>query len=147
MSTRLLNPYLNFPVGVGAEAMTFYADVLGGKLDVVRFADMGMEGPPEALMHGYLVTADGFVLMASDVGPDDTTSAGNISLCLGGDDEETMRGWFARLGEGGEVHVELAPQVWGALYGQLRDRFGITWMFNIERADAGQEAAQQQATS
>lgn len=133
MTTRTITPYLNFPSGTGKQAMAFYQELLGGKLDVVDFADMGMEGPEDALMHAYLKTADGCELMASDVGPEDTTTPGNISLALGGDDEETLRGWFDRLAEGGEVHVELAPQVWGALYGQCRDRFGITWMLNIEQ--------------
>ncbi len=137
MSTRTLNPYLMFPTGAGRKAMAFYQEVLGGRLDIMGFADIGMEGPEDALMHGALETADGFVLMASDVGPEDTSTPGNISLAFGGTDEETLRGWFDRLAEGGEVHVELAPQPWGDVYGQCRDRFGITWMFNIEQQQAG----------
>jgi uncharacterized glyoxalase superfamily protein PhnB len=27
--------------------------------------------------------------------------------------------------------MPLAPQPWGATYGELVDEYGITWMFNI----------------
>ena len=55
---------------------------------------------------------------------------------LHGDDEDTLRGWWNGLSEGAEVEVDLAPQMWGDVYGALVDRFGIGWQFNITTAEA-----------
>ncbi len=133
MSTRAMNPYLNFPSGKGREALGFYQDVLGGKVEAMGFADIGMEGPEDALMHGSLETPDGLVLMGSDAQPDAPTTPGNISLILSGDDDATLRGWFDRLAEGGQVFVTLEPQPWGDVYGMCRDKYGITWSVNINQ--------------
>ena len=51
-----LNPYLNFN-GTTREAMTFYQQVLGGKLDVSTFDEFG--GGGEGVMHAQLETPDG----------------------------------------------------------------------------------------
>ena len=68
MASRL-NPYLNFD-GTAREAMTFYQQVLGGRLDVMTFGQYGAEGDgADGVMHAYLATDDGFVLMASDLPP------------------------------------------------------------------------------
>ena len=68
MASRL-NPYLNFD-GTAREAMTFYQQVLGGQLDVMTFGQYGIEGAgADGVMHAYLETDDGFVLMASDLPP------------------------------------------------------------------------------
>ncbi|NYG54999.1 VOC family protein [Nocardioides perillae] len=132
-----LTPYLVFD-GTAREAMTFYADVLGGRLDVVTFGQYGMEGEAaDGVMHAHLLTDDGMRIMASDGAPGDPVVPGSqVNLCLNGDDLERVSAAFARLGEGGEVHVELAPQMWGDTFGQCRDRFGIVWMANVGGAPA-----------
>lgn len=143
MSTAL-TPYLVFD-GTAREAMTFYADVLGGRLDVMTFGDFGMEGETaDGVMHAHLLSDDGFRLMASDGAPGDPVTPGSqVNLCLNGDDHDRISAVFARLSEGGEVHVSLEQQMWGDVFGQCRDRFGIVWMANIgaaEGADAGSGA-------
>lgn len=136
MPTRAMNPYLNFPSGTGREALVFYQSVLGGTVEAMGFADIGMEGPADALMHGTLETSDGFVLMGSDAQDDAPTTSGNVTLILGGDDDATLRGWFDRLAEGGEVLMKLEPQPWGDVYGMCRDRFGIAWAVNISQSQS-----------
>ena len=81
-----LNPYLNFN-GNAREAMTFYQQVLGGKLDVSTFDEFG--GGGDGVMHAQLETPDGFTLMGSDTGPGmgDVTPGTNFSVSLSGDDE------------------------------------------------------------
>ena len=37
---------------------------------------------------------------------------------------------FAALARGGKDVMPLADQFWGARFGMLTDKFGITWMFN-----------------
>ena len=68
MASRL-NPYLNFD-GTAREAMTRYQEIFGGRLDLMTFGQYGMEGDgADGIMHAYLETDDGFVLMASDMPP------------------------------------------------------------------------------
>ncbi len=124
-----LNPYLTLP-GTAAQAVAFYADVFGGTPEVMTFGDAGAEGaPPEQVMHASLRTDQGFVLMLSDTPPGaPPAGAGNVAVSLSGDDLEVLRGWWARLSEGGTVTVPMERQVWGDEFGACLDRFGVSWM-------------------
>ena len=132
MATRL-NPYLHFS-GNAREAMEFYRSVLGGQLDVMTFGDAGGGGgeyPDDGVMHAFLRTADGLELMASDGHDPDAAGPDRLSLSVSGDDEATLRRWFEALAEGGQVDVPLEKQVWGDVFGQVTDRFGMRWLVNI----------------
>lgn len=130
MTTRL-NPYLSFTDNA-REAMEFYASVFGGELNVMVFADMGGMGMPEdqqhLVMHADLMVNDAVTLMGADMGEH---AHPNGSVSMSGDDDETLRGWFADLSEGGEVKNPLTAAPWGDVFGQLTDKFGVAWMFNI----------------
>ncbi|MGG5259883.1 VOC family protein [Phycicoccus avicenniae] len=135
-----LNPYLNFD-GTAREAMTFYQGILGGSLDVMTFGQYGMEGEgADGVMHAYLATDDGFVLMASDMPPGQDgggTAASNVHVSLSGDDEK-LRGYWDGLSEGATVTMPLEKQMWGDEFGALTDRYGISWMVNIGTGEAPQ---------
>ncbi|SFM72580.1 PhnB protein [Pseudonocardia ammonioxydans] len=133
MSVRL-NPYLHFENSARA-AMEFYRSVLGGELQIMTFGDMGGEGPvppPDGVMHAYLETPDGLVLMASDGDPERPvgSAAAGVSISLSGDDLGTLERWFTALGDGGTVDVPFEKQMWGDVFGQLTDRFGVRWLVN-----------------
>ncbi|MFJ8211254.1 VOC family protein [Streptomyces sp. NPDC096033] len=127
-----LNPYLAFD-GNARQAMEFYHEVLGGKLELGTFGDFGSPEMPDAdkIMHATLNTADGFTVMAWDVPERVPFNPGtNVALYLGGDDPG-LREYFEKLSVGGTVVMPLKEQIWGDEAGTLVDRFGITWMFNI----------------
>jgi PhnB protein len=72
------------------------------------------------------------LLMASDdPGTSHELGTGKIHLALGGSDEEKLRRIFDKLSAGGKVGVPLAKQMWGDIYGDLRDKYDIQWMINI----------------
>lgn len=129
--TMQLNPYLTFP-GNAAKAMAFYADVLGGSVQTMTFKDSGMD--VDGVMHAALETPTGFHLYASDqfpgMGPD-LVPGNNIQISISGDDAAAMRGFWAGLGEGGQVVMPLEKQMWGDVYGLVTDKFGISWHLNI----------------
>ena len=83
-------------------------------------------------MHAMLETGDGLALMASDPPPGMEVSPGSsISISLSGDEAERLRGYWAKLSDGGTVTVPLEKQMWGDEFGTCRDRFGVEWMVNI----------------
>ncbi len=55
----------------------------------------------------------------------------NGTVSLSGDDDAALRGWWDGLAAGGTVDMPLEQAPWGDHFGQLTDRFGIGWMFNI----------------
>ncbi len=131
----ILNPYLCFE-GNAREAMETYREIFGGKLDINTFGEFGApehEGQPapaDGIMHAQLATDDGFTLMASDV-PPGMDPWGNGAISLSGDEKDALTRYFEALSEGGQVQMPLERQMWGDVYGQCVDRFGVTWMVNI----------------
>ncbi|MCA0251999.1 MAG: VOC family protein [Actinobacteria bacterium] len=128
-----LSPYLNFP-GNGREAMTYYEGVFGGELQLWGFGEFGIEGMPgDGLMHGQLEIGDNLSIMASDAmpGAEQTWGGTRVYCSLFGDDLTTMQGWFDALAADGSVGAPLEKQVWGDIYGLVKDRYGIEWMFNV----------------
>lgn len=130
----VLNPYLMFP-STAAEAMRFYQDVFGGELklnDYGQFpgADASIAGK---IMHGMLTTPAGFTLMGADEPPGDfeLKPGNNFSVSLSGDDEADLKGYFAKLSDGGRVTTPLEKQMWGDTFGQVVDKYGTSWMVNI----------------
>ena len=132
MSSQL-NPYIAFP-GTAREAMDFYKGVFGGTLTVNTFGDFGAPDPALAdkIMHAQLETDAGYTLMGSDLAPGmPHTPGSSITVSLSGDDNDALRGYFEKLSDGGSVTMPLEKQMWGDEYGQLTDRYGISWMVNI----------------
>ena len=48
-----------------------------------------------------------------------------------GRDVDELTGYWNKLSEGAAIFVPLEKAPWGDSFGQLRDRFGVSWMVNI----------------
>ncbi|MGE5682509.1 MAG: VOC family protein [Bacillota bacterium] len=128
--------YLSFN-GNCREAMSFYRDILGGELRMQSVGETPVAGqmPAEAhqkIMHA-LLTGNGFVLMASDSLRGNLTEGSSISLLLSCSGEEEINRLFSGLSSGGNVTEPLNDTFWGARFGALKDKFGISWMLNFEK--------------
>lgn len=130
-------PYLAFD-GTCAEAMRFYAQVLGGTLGIMTtrqtpFAD---RCPPEHLdrvMHARLELEDGTFLYAGDAPPDmPYQGIHGVSITLNYDSVEKAQQVFEALGEGGTVTMPLNDTFWAKKFGMVKDRFGCHWIVNGE---------------
>ena len=134
--TSRLNPYLSFTDNA-RQAMEFYQGVFGGTLTMNTFGEYGAPDAPEAnnIMHGQLETDSGYTLMCADTPPGMEYNPGtNITVSLSGDDADELRGYWAKLSDGGTVSVPLEKQMWGDEFGQCVDRFGIGWLVNIAQS-------------
>ena len=136
MSKLQSGPYVNFQ-GRAREAMEYYHKVLGGKLDLQTLNEQGVSkpaGPGERISHARL-EADGALIVASDGHPDYPAKVGdNMAIALGGTDQGRLTKVFHDLADGGRIQMPLVRQPWGADVGWLRDRFGVNWTVNIDKA-------------
>lgn len=119
-----------------ADAMKFYAQVLGAKLEaLITYGDMPgeMPVPPEhanRVMHAYLVHPD-FALMAGDA-PPGVPFAG-IQGCMLAITYPTVAEAtrvFNALADGGRVSMPLGETFWADTFGMVTDRFGTPWGVN-----------------
>jgi len=130
-----LNPYLIF-AGNAEEALNFYKEALGGEITMIsRYGDSPMpcdEDYKNKLMHSRLVF-DGNLVMISDGMKGQPVSIGGIvQLSIEVESIERINEVFAKMSEGGKVTMELQDTFWGARFGMLQDKYGISWMFNHE---------------
>jgi len=130
-----LIPYLIFQ-GNTEEVMNTYQKIFNGTLhDISRFGDGNFPIPEEQknrIMHARLTFGEN-MLMLSDCRPDDTVIPGNcVHLSIGLKDEVVARSVFDQLAVDGKVEMPMEKQFWGALYGQVVDKFGINWMINCD---------------
>ncbi|MFS0873918.1 VOC family protein [Paenibacillus xylanilyticus] len=108
----------------------FYIQSLGGEiLFLTTFGET--PGTPEAMkdkvMHlAITIAGANTIMMADSFEPVNYTRS--ISISLSFDDVSEATTAYAKLSEGGEMKYPFAPQPWGAHYGELVDKFGVTWM-------------------
>ncbi len=132
MGSRL-NPYITFN-GNARQALEFYQQALGGDLTMNTYGEYGDSSAPEAnnIMHGQLETPAGFTLMGADNPPGTPYNPGKgFAVSLSGEDSGELQDYWKKLSEGATIDVPLEKQMWGDEFGQLTDRFGISWMVNI----------------
>ncbi|WP_028047120.1 VOC family protein [Cellulomonas sp. URHE0023] len=129
-----LNPYLNFRSNA-KEALTFYANALGGELVTSTFGEGGMSQSPadaDLIMHGQITSPSGLVLMAADT-PEhmEWSPTGNVAISLSGEDRAELTGYWDKLAEGATITAPLETAPWGDTFGMLVDKFGTSWLVNI----------------
>jgi PhnB protein len=134
MPTKL-NPYFNFKNNA-REAMEFYKTVFGGKLAMQTFKEFHASQDPSEdnkIMHAQLETDNGLMLMGADTPNRMEFKQGtNFSVSLSGDNEPELKNYFQKLAAGGKVDQPLEKAPWGDTFGMLTDKYGVSWLVNIE---------------
>ena len=129
-----INSYLTFN-GNCREAMTFYKKCLGGDLvfQTVGESPLAKEMPPkmkDCILHATL-TRGALVLMGSDMVSESGLVRGNsVSLSLHCDSEKEVKTLYKKLSAGGSADHPLENTFWGAIFGDLTDRFGNHWLLS-----------------
>jgi PhnB protein len=131
-----LNIYLTFN-GNCASAFDFYKSVFGGDYAAHQtFANApdNMQIPASEknkIMHVSLAVGSS-KLMGSDTLGEDVNIGQNFAISYAPASRENADELFAGLSEGGLIKMPLQDTFWGSYYGQLQDKFGINWMFNMD---------------
>jgi len=131
-----IHAYLMFD-GQCEAAFNFYAQCLGGSLELMRFGDSpeAKDIPAEfhqRVMHVCLTVGDQ-VLMASDSLPQCPQPYEGIKGCsitLQVDNVPEAERLYAALSAKGTVQMELQQTFWATRFAMLTDRFGVPWMIN-----------------
>jgi len=133
MALPKLDPYLFFD-GNCSEAMRFYQQTLGGKLEaMMTYAESPMPeqcppGSEDRIMHAC-IDLNGQLLMASDCpGGQRYEGMKNVSLSLLYPTVDEAKRAFDALAAGGKVVMPMAATFWADSFGMLTDRYGASWM-------------------
>ena len=136
---KAFHTYLNFD-GNTREAMTFYQQCLDADLAIQIYADAKIDAPPggeNRTIHARLQKGSA-ILMASDIMPGmEFTQGNNFFVSIDCESIAETDRLFSAFKGGGKVLVEPQDMFWGAYFGMLTDKFGVSWMFNCERTKKG----------
>ena len=130
-----LTPYVHFE-GNAEEALNFYKDVFGGEvLALSRYGDSPMpvdDDYKQKIIHARLAFGDSLLMISDTFKGSKVHTNGNIQLSLEMPDADSIDVIFNKLAEGGKITMPLQVQFWGAKFGMLEDKFGVSWMLNYE---------------
>ncbi|TXK17762.1 VOC family protein [Homoserinibacter sp. GY 40078] len=147
--------HLNFR-GNARQALEFYQSVFGGQLIAATYADLGMPADApgaDKIVFAELRSDEGFHIMAYDVpGQDDsdpaaiagTTTRANgatitdrtFFLSVRGESLAEVDGYWQLLAVDAEIVEPLAASPWSPGFGMLTDRFGVTWLLDVQASAA-----------
>jgi PhnB protein len=122
--------------GNARQALEFYQSVFGGQLALVTYKDAGnVRDPADAdhIMWGQVDSDNGFRVMAYDVPVGTPWNQGENAyfVSVRGDSADEIAAQWKKLCVGATMVQPLEPAQWTALYGMLKDPFGVTWVLDI----------------
>ncbi len=137
-----LIPYINLS-GDAEEALSFYKDIFGGEIEINRWSEM----PPNSkmpitdewkskVMHGSLAIRENVTLYVSDsLTEDQTGNSSTVFLHMEFDSEDELRKAYEAIAQSGTVNMPVDKTFWGAIYGDVIDKFGIGWGMHYQIAE------------
>ena len=133
--------HINFR-GQARDALHYYQSVFGGQVSLFTYAEAQRAKSADQndlITWGQVLSDSGFHVMVYDVQPERSWSAGEIPFFVSvrGKDAAEIQGYWDKLAEGSTVIEALGPSGWSPLYGMVKDRFGVTWVMDVEVAYAG----------
>ncbi|AIY11008.1 VOC family protein [Paenibacillus polymyxa] len=138
MSKRLI-PYITMD-GNAKEAIEFYEKALDAQLLFIQTFGEMPENPDfpipaevkERVGHATLKVGE-TELMFSDTFPGSPFSSGNqVSICITTDSVEQAQKMFDALQQGGQVGMPLQATHFSPAYGNVTDKFGVTFQMFTE---------------
>jgi len=133
-----IKPYISFP-GNCEEAINFYKEKLGAEvLYMGRYGDSPMAGkaPDDKIMHCTIKIGDSHIMACDSVFKDCPVTIGNnITLAIGTNDIAQADSMFDKMSDGGKIIMPMQKTFWAERFGMLTDKFGINWMFNVDRPE------------
>jgi len=132
-------PYLIFN-GNCAEAFKFYAQCLGGKIDMMQtYGESPAKDHVPAALHNRVIhvrmTVGNEVLMGSDAPSEQFEKPQGTSVSITVPTAAEAERIFKALADRGKVTMPFEKTFWSPGFGMTVDRFGTPWMVNTATAD------------
>ncbi len=127
-----LNTFLNFG-GNCEEAFRFYERHLGGAITMLMRRtelpdpDDAWPGWEQSIQYAIMNLGE-TELMGSDVPPQRFQPMRSVYLSLTVDSAAEAERTWATLADGGQIFMPMQETFFATRFGQLRDKFGISWM-------------------
>jgi PhnB protein len=127
-----LHAFLNFG-GNCEQALRFYEQHLGGRITMMmrraEQPDQPLKWPgwEQSIQFATIDLAETQV-MASDVPPDHFQLMRSVYMSLTVDSAAEAERIWTLLSDGAQIFMPLAETFFAVRFGQLRDKFGVSWM-------------------
>jgi len=121
------------------EAFELYERCFGGKiLTLLTYGDSPMSGQVPAefrskILHATLTVDDNIVLFGADVLAGQYRLPQGFHLALGVPAPGEAERIFGELSQDGTIQIPLEKTFWAMLFGEVTDRFGVSWEINCEQ--------------
>jgi PhnB protein len=118
--------------------MAFYQTCLGGELvfQTIGESPLAEKMPPAmkaCILHATLTNGN-LILMGSDMVSQTGLQTGNaVSLSLHCTSEEELRTTYNKLAMNGRADHPIEDSFWGALFGDLTDKYGNHWLLIFDK--------------
>src|SRR2546428_8588559 len=118
-----------------AEAMQYYKQTLGGKLDLMKAKDAPdtRNMPPgggDKILHARL-DSDGGVIMASDwMDSNPYPGMGGFGIAVYYPKVDDAKRVYDTFSKGGKVNMPMTKTFWVESFGMVTDRYGALWMIS-----------------
>ena len=114
------------------EAIDFYKKVLNAEMNQEMTMLQSVPGYEAEEYHGKvghstLVIQNSTIFLNDIIAQNPLEQGDNIQFVLSFDTEQELRHVFDLMKENGEVKSELQEVFWGALFGSVKDKYGIIW--------------------
>lgn len=135
--TTTIQSYLTFN-GNCREAMQFYQQCLGGTLSIQDIGTSPLAGKmpqkmKDCILHATLTKGD-MVLMGTDMVGNTGLIKGNaVSMMLNCSSEQELRDCFQKLSYEGTISHPIENTFWGAMLGDLTDKYGNQWLLHFQQ--------------
>jgi PhnB protein len=133
-------PYITFK-GQAEEAIHLYANALDGHVsDIMRFSkemypdmDISMK---DWVMHAELYLGEDKIYISDTFEPEKHEFSNGYTIHIDCTSKDEIADLFDAFQEFGTVTSPLEDTFWGAIYGDIRDKFGVQWSFNYQKSES-----------
>ncbi|MCM3118227.1 VOC family protein [Neobacillus sp. MER 74] len=135
----MIKPYLMFNREC-AEAFEWYQKAFDGEMILMqKYGEMPpdpnfpiSESDKNLVLHAQLKLTDSGIIMGSD-GKRDIPNGEKVVISVELDSEEQAKKAWNVLADGGSVFMDLQPTFFAKLHGSVKDKYGVSWMFTVNR--------------
>ncbi|MFD2618553.1 VOC family protein [Terrilactibacillus laevilacticus] len=117
------------------EATRYYHSIFGGEIKNTQLSD-GIEmfkGQEGKYIHAELHINNVCVLYFADIFNSHISQGSQIQLALDLESESEIRTLYEALAKDGQIKMELQETFWGATFGVVLDKYGVTWELNYQK--------------